>query len=130
VAGRPSTGGTLVENFYVKSHDLMTPDGARVQVKTRVVSLPIRRGQLQASVFRSFDFESAALVLLRDTDYAVHRAVLVPVALVESFAKRVEHVNGWRLVMTPDVLDHQEAEDFTAAARRAAQDDTASASPG
>lgn len=112
--------GTLVDNFSVKSYDLTTPDGARVQVKTRVVGLPLRRGQLQASVFRSFDFELAALVLLRDIDYAVHRAVLVPAALVQAKALRVEHVNGWRLTMTPDVLDHQEAQDFTAKARRAA----------
>jgi hypothetical protein len=113
-------GGTLVENFSVKSYDLTLPAGERVQVKTRVVSAPVRRGQLQASVFRSWDFELAALVLLRDNDYAVHRAALVPVQVVQSSAVRVEHVNGWRLVMTDDVLAHPEAQDFTDAAREAA----------
>lgn len=113
-------GGTMVANFSVKSYDLTLEDSRRVQVKTRVVSAPVKRAQLQSSVFRSFDFELAALVLLRDTDYAVHRAVLVPVAVVQALASRVDHVNGWRLAMTTDVLDHQESEDFTAAARRAA----------
>lgn len=115
-------GATIVANAAMKSYDLTTSDGRRVQVKTRVVSVPVRRGQLQASVFRSFDFDLAALVLLRDVDYAVHRAVLVPVELVQAMSSRVEHVNGWRLMMTADVLDHQEAEDITAATRRAARD--------
>lgn len=113
-------GGTMVANFSVKSHDLTLEDSRRVQVKTRVVTVPVKRAQLQSSVFRSFDFELAALVLLRDTDYAVHRAVLVPVSLVQAVSSRVDHVNGWRLAMITDVLDHQASEDFTAAARRAA----------
>jgi len=113
---------TIVANAAMKSYDLTTVDGQRVQVKTRVVSAPVRRGQLQASVFRSFNFDVAALVLLRDVDYAVHRAVLVPAQLVEWAATRVKHVNGWRLMMTPAILDHQEAEDITAAMRRAVRD--------
>ena len=113
---------TIAANAAMRSYDLTTADGRRVQVKTRVVSVPVRRGQLQASVFRSFDFDLAALVLLRDVDYAVHRAVLVPVHLVQEMSSRVEHVNGWRLMMTSEVLDHQEAEDITAAARRAARE--------
>lgn len=108
---------TIVANAAMKSYDLTTADARRVQVKTRVVSVPVRRGQLQASVFRSFDFDLAALVLLRDVDYAVHRAVLVPVHLVLGLSRRVEHVNGWCLMMTAEVLDHQEAEDITAATR-------------
>lgn len=115
-------GGTLVSDFSVKSYDLTTPDGARVQVKTRVVSVPPLRGQLQASAFRSWDFEQAALMLLRDHDYQVHRAVLVPVAVIQANSSRVEHVNGWRLLMTPAVLDHPEAVDFTEAARSAAEE--------
>jgi hypothetical protein len=115
-------GAKIVANAAMKSYDLTTSDGRRVQVKTRVVSVPVRRGQLQASVFRSFDFDLAALVLLRDVDYAVNRAVLVPVGLVQALSSRVEHVNGWRLMMTSQVLDHQEAEDITAAMRRAARD--------
>lgn len=113
--------GTLVENLSGKSFDLTLPDSRRVQVKTRVVTNPPKAAQLQTSPFRSFDFELAALVLLRKTDYAVHRAVLVPVGLVQERARRVDHVNGWRLPMTNDILDHQDAEDFTAVARRAAR---------
>lgn len=113
-------GATIVANAAMKSYDLTMADGRRVQVKARVVGDPVRRGQLQASVFRSFDFDLAALVLLRDLDYAVHRAVLVPVNVVQALSTRVEHVNGWRLMMTAEILDHQEAEDITAAMRQAA----------
>lgn len=115
-------GGCLADNKAAKSYDLTLPDGNRVQVKSRVVSIPVQRGQLQASVFRSFDYEFAGLVLLRDIDYAVHRAVLTPRHVVEQFATRVDHVNGWRLMMTAAVLDHQESIDITAAMRAAARD--------
>jgi hypothetical protein len=115
-----ATDSQVVANAAQKSYDLLLPDGMRVQVKARVVSLPVRRGQLQASVFRSFDFDLAALVLLQETDYSVHRAVLTPRDVVRKLATRVDHVNGWRLMMTAAVLDHQESVDITAAARRAA----------
>jgi hypothetical protein len=65
-------------HFSVKSYDLALPDGARVQVKTRVVSAPPRRGHLQTSPFNSCDFQLAGLLLLRDSDYAA----LVPVDVV------------------------------------------------
>ncbi len=110
----------LSANLALKSYDLLHLDGRRVQVKTRVVSEPLTRGQLQTSVFRSFDFELAALVQLRDVDYAVVRAVLLPVAVVRACASHVPHVNGWRLMMTPAILDHEAAEDITMVARTAA----------
>jgi hypothetical protein len=113
-------GAVLEKNLSLKSYDLIDVSGARVQVKTRVVSDPIQRGQLQASVFRSFDFDLAALVQLRDLDYAVQRAVLLPVNVVEALSTRSEHVNGYRLLMTPAVLNHEAARDITDRARGAA----------
>lgn len=59
----------LVDNFSVKSHDLILADGRRVQVKARVTSEPPRAGQLQTSPFRSWDFDVAAFVMFRDRDY-------------------------------------------------------------
>jgi hypothetical protein len=114
--------GKLAANLAAKSYDLVLPDERRVQVKTRVVSVPPRRGQLQASVFRSFGFDLAALVQLRDIDHEVHRAVLLPVDVVQGLARRIEHVNGWRVMMTPTVLDHPRAQDITDAAQRAARE--------
>lgn len=62
---------TLVDNVSVESHDLILSGGQRVQVKTRLTSDPIKGGHLQTSPFRSWDFDLAALVLFRDTDYEV-----------------------------------------------------------
>jgi hypothetical protein len=113
-------GGTLVDNFSVKSYDLTLVDGVRVQVKTRVISDPPRRGQLQTSPFRSWDFHLAGLLLLRDTDYAVLRAALVPVAVVEAQSTFRPHVNGAVVQMNDALLGHPEARDVTADLRRAA----------
>lgn len=71
----------------------MLADGRRVQVKTRVTSDPPRAGQLQTSPFRSWDFGLAAFVLLRDYDYAVRRAVLLPVEVVRAQSTYRSHTD-------------------------------------
>ena len=109
-----------LEGNSAKSYDLVLDDGRRVQVKTRVVSDPPRSGQLQTSVFRSWGFDLAGLVLLRDHDYRVERAVLLPRDVVQREARRSEHVNGSFLLMTPQLLGDPAAEDVTERLRQAA----------
>jgi hypothetical protein len=112
---------TLVANFSVKSHDLVLANGQRVQVKARVTSEPPKAGQLQTSPFRSWDFDLAAFVLLRDEDYEVRRAVLVPVVVVRTQSTHSSHVNGSFVMMRRSLLDHEDAEDITDALRAAAR---------
>lgn len=112
--------GTLADNFSVKSWDVLLSGGTRVQVKTRLVSSPPGPGQLQTSPFRSWDFEQAALVLLRGADYGVHRAALVPAAVVQAAGRWRAHVNGHVVMMSAAVLDHPTAKDITEALRAAA----------
>lgn len=45
------------------SYDLTSQDFGRIQVKARVVSSPLKSGQLQTSPFRSTHFDHAAPVL-------------------------------------------------------------------
>lgn len=116
-------GATLVDNFSVKSHDLVLADSRRVQVKTRVTSEPPKPGQLQTSPFRSWDFDLAAFVLLRDYDYAVLRAVLLPVEVVRAQSTYRSHVNGSVVMMRGALLDHEDAEDITDRLRAAASQD-------
>jgi hypothetical protein len=114
---------TLVDNFSVKSHDLVLTDGRRVQVKARVTSEPPRAGQLQTSPFRSWDFDLAAFVLLRDYDYAVQRAVLVPVEVVRAQSTYRSHINGSVVMMRSALFDHEDAGDITDRLRVAASQD-------
>jgi len=116
-------GATLVDNFSVKSHDFVLADGRRVQVKTRVTSDPPKAGQLQTSPFRSWDFDLAAFVLFRDYDYAVRRAVLLPVEVVRAQSVYRSHVNGSVVMMRGALLDHEDAEDITDRLRAAASQD-------
>lgn len=115
-----SLGGTIVLSTSEKSFDVTLPDKRRVQVKARVVSDPRKSGQLQTSPFRSWDFEVAALVLLRDVDYRVERAVLAPVALVQAASKLRPLINGSVVQMTPQLLNHADCYDFTELSRAAA----------
>ncbi len=105
--------GRLADNLAEKSYDLVLPSGEKVQVKARVVSTPRTAGQIKTSPFRSWDFDKAALVLFRDTDYRVEAAALVPRDLVQQHATHVAHVNGEVLRMTPELLAHPSAVDIT-----------------
>lgn len=111
-------GGKLAPNAE-KSWDVLGNDGEKLQVKARVVSEPAEPGQLQLSPFRSFDFDSAIIVLLSSTDYTVVQASKVPRDVVESSAVYRQHVNGKVLFARPEIMGHPQATDLTAALRAA-----------
>ncbi len=111
-------GGQLAPNSE-KSWDVLGDDGEKLQVKARVVSSPAEPGQLQLSPFRSFAFDSAVIVLLSTTDYAVARASKVPRDVVESSAVYRQHVNGKVLFARPEIMGHPDATDLTATLRAA-----------
>ncbi|MHB1875245.1 MAG: hypothetical protein ACYCPF_10365 [Streptosporangiaceae bacterium] len=110
-------GGKLAPNAE-KAWDVQV-GGEKLQVKARVVSDPAEPGQLQLSPFRSFDFGSAVIVLLSDTDYTVVWASKVPRDVVESAAVYRQHVNGRIVFARPDIMGHPAATDLTAALRTA-----------
>jgi hypothetical protein len=102
-----------------KSWDVLGQDGEKLQVKARVVSDPAQPGQLQLSPFRSFEFDSAVIVLLAAADYAVSRASKVPRHVVESAAVYRRHVNGSVVFAHPNVMGHPGATDLTEMLRAA-----------
>ena len=111
-------GGVLVANS-VKSYDLISADGRRVQVKARRVSEPVRRGELQTSPFRSWDFDDALLVLVDAESYVVRRGALVPVEIVRDRSTYRAHVNGSIAFMDDPLMGHPAATDVTAQLRHA-----------
>lgn len=113
-------GGRLADSSSEKSWDVRLADGERIQVKTRLVSVPPRPGQLQTSPFRSWNFETAAFVLLRGEDYGVLRAVLLPATVVKEVARWRAHVNGHVVMMNAALLGHPEAKDISDDLRHAA----------
>jgi hypothetical protein len=112
-------GGRLAASNAEKSWDVLGNDGEKLQVKARVVSEPAKPGQLQLSPFRSFGFDSAVIVLLSATDYAVVRASKVPRNVVETYAVHRQHVNGKVLFARPEIMGHADATDLTAILRAA-----------
>lgn len=84
------------------------------------MSEPPKRGQLQTSAFRSWDFELAALILLRDTDYGVVRGALVPAEVVREQSRFAAHTNAHSVHMNSRLMDHARAVDITAQLHAAA----------
>ena len=114
-------GSELAPNSE-KSWDIKTADGTRLQVKCRVIFDLRNRGQRQLSVFRSFEFDAAAIVLL-DENYRLLRASLVPRAVVEKHAVHRSHVNGAVLFATDTLLQDPDATDISDRLREAAGED-------
>ena len=100
---RQATGGELAANSQ-KSWDLLAPDGERLQVKARIVTNPENRGERQLSVFRSWDFDAAVIVLF-DGAFGIWRASHIPADVVESHARVTPYVGGWRVTATNALLD-------------------------
>lgn len=98
-----TTSGELAPNSQ-KSWDVLAGDGERLQVKARVVTDPRANGERQLSVFRSWDFD-AAVVVLFDDDFCVWRAARLPVETFQAAARFVEHVSGYRVFATDELLD-------------------------
>ncbi|WP_252974240.1 hypothetical protein [Janibacter melonis] len=114
-------GSKPLEPNSAKSYDLETEEYGRVQVKARLVSSPVRRGQLQCSPFRSTGFDFAALVLLSDIDYSVVSAVLLPLDAAAEQWSWNNYVRGWRLHMNDKTMRHDRAHDITDLLRAAAE---------
>ena len=115
------TGGALADQSQ-KSWDVRTPNGERLQVKARIVTDPRKSGERQLSVFRSWDFD-AALIVLFDDEGRVWRAVRVPTATLRANAYPTPHVNGQVVYATDTLLNRPEVEDWTASLRRVAGED-------
>jgi len=116
---RVATGGELAPNSQ-RSWDVLTPEPEpeRLQVKARVVTNPRTTGERQLSVFRSWDFDAAVIVLF-DDEFRVWRAARISVETLREQARFVEHVSGHRIIARDELLDA--GEDWTERLRRAAQ---------
>jgi hypothetical protein len=98
-----AAGGELAPNSQ-QSWDVLTSESERLQVKARVVTDPKVRGERQLSVFRSWDFDAAVVVLFDDA-FRVWRAARLSVEALKAAARFSEHVRGYRVLATDDLLD-------------------------
>ncbi|MFD4421403.1 hypothetical protein ACFWN7_07855 [Agromyces sp. NPDC058484] len=85
-------GGELAANS-VRSYDLIDAEGRRVQVKARTLA-PTTSPSSVFSVFRSFDFDVAVLLVFSQKTYELHWAVEMEPATIEQAARWSSHVNG------------------------------------
>lgn len=105
--------GTLARSVSEKSYDLTCEEFGKVQVKGRAVDVPASASQSQTSPFRSWDFDHAALVMVRLSDYSVHRAVVVPVGLAREQATWKSTIGAHVVHMRPPLIDALDAVDIT-----------------
>ena len=85
--------GGAIEANSKKSYDIEAADGTLVQVKARAWG-PDTSPSAVFSVFRSFDFDIATLVVFDATNYTLMWAREMAAAEVESAARWSKHVNG------------------------------------
>jgi hypothetical protein len=100
--------------------DAVDDAGIRYQIKGRRLTTPSssrQLGALRCLPERGFDILAA---ILFDVDVTVLRAVPVPIELVEQAARRAEHTNSWRLMLSDKLCAAPGVIDVTDAIRRAA----------
>jgi hypothetical protein len=98
-----ATGGELAPNSQ-RSWDVLSADGQRLQVKARVMTDPKVAGERQLSMFRSWEFDAAVIVLF-DDEFRVWRAARIPADELKARGRFVEHVRGFRIMATDSLLD-------------------------
>lgn len=84
-------------------HDAEDALGTRYQIKAR--RLNAHNASRQLSGIRSLPqdpFDQLAGILFT-SDFQVHRAALIPLAVVKQLARRVDHTNSWRFMLRDDV---------------------------
>lgn len=104
------------------SMDAVDVAGTRYQIKARRLSHPSASRQLSALrrlPERGFDVLAA---ILFDADLTVSRGVLIPIEMVMASAKRVEHTNSWRLMLSDRLCNADGVVDVTETLRRCAND--------
>lgn len=107
--------GWLPAGNSAKDVDAVGADGTRFQVKVR--RLNRRNGSRQLGALRRldegrFDFLAAALF---NEDFTVMRAALIPLAIVQQQAAKVDATNSWKFMLRDQVWDEPGVKDVTAA---------------
>lgn len=108
------------ENNSTSGHDATDAAGVRYQIKARRLATP--KGSRQLSAIRNLPadpFDHLAGILF-DRDFAVIRAALIPIGIVRARAKRSNHTNSWKFILTDDVWNEPGVLDVTAEANRMA----------
>ena len=115
-------GLTLVNNSAI-GFDGTDADGVRYQVKGRRITPwnPSRQLSAIRGLGASGDPFDVLLGILFDGEFRVWRAALVPLSVVKLRAKRQEHVNAWRLMLTEPVWALLGVTDVTERVRAAAE---------
>jgi hypothetical protein len=91
------------------------------QVKARQVALPYFQPDLRGQGHLDAHPFDVLVGILVDGDFAVVRAALVPLAVVQARAKPIAYNNGYRIHMASGLLSLPEVVDVTAKVRRAAE---------
>lgn len=102
-----------LEGNSTSGHDAVDADGRRYQIKAR--RLTKRSPSRQLGAIRQLSdhrFDSLAAVLF-DEGMDVKRAALIPHEIVVELAKRSEHTNSWRFMLTDRVWNIPGVEDVT-----------------
>ena len=103
--------GRLAPNSE-KSWDVQTPQGEKLQVKSRLLDDPIKSKQRQLSPIRSWGFDYLVIILFEAT-YRVWRAVKVPAHLIRGTGTHSDWVNGELIVARDSLLNHPDGDDLT-----------------
>lgn len=116
-----SSFGWVLTGNSAAGYDATDERQVRYQIKARRITSrsPSRQlGALRRLPQRPFDVLAAVLF---DENFGIVRAALVPFEIVATLAKRTEHTNSWRLMLTDRVWSLSGVKDVTETIRTAVE---------
>ena len=89
--------GGVLEHNSMKSHDLMTPNARKIQVKSMGGGMAGRSGKF--SPFRSFDFDTAVFLVFSAETFDLMLAREVSAEAVKTAGRYSPHTNGRQITL-------------------------------
>lgn len=96
-----------------KGYDAIDSDGRRYEIKGR---RPTKENpSRQLSVIRELDkgYFTHLIGVLFTEEFKILRACVIPIEVIREHSKRYEHVNGWRLELTDEIITCDGVKDIT-----------------
>jgi len=87
-------GGKVVHN-NTKGHDVLLPDGRKVEVKSRMLGAHIGQGELFGVLREPLRFSQVAFVVFH-RDYSLRAMRIVDEGQVREYSRYGDRINGWQ----------------------------------
>jgi len=104
--------GMMLAPASTKGYDAITPNGRKVQIKTRKNNL--KSNSMILGIIRNYELNQFddLITVIYHHDFSIRYALLIPHELVKTYGRFNQHQNGYTLSITSKLLSDVRVEDI------------------